>query len=260
MALNIWKSASDAMKACLKTVIAAVALIAVMVPGMRAGIAGTDVSLPAGKGRDIVYGHCRTCHSLTYLTDSAGISRAQWGSVVRSMHQLGMPKIDTSDREKLLDYLAAYLGPNPPPKNRKAGRADGAGIQSIEGKVVFRRQCASCHQADGKGVPGQFPPLAKNTDIFLSKEFPILVVLNGLEGKIRVEDKVYNSVMPPFDYLSNGKVAAVIRYIRRAWGNDSIRPKDLAEVLPREVGAARRRKLAPREIKDRRNSLRKNLQ
>lgn len=88
------------------------------------------------------------------------------------------------------------------------------------GKDTYDRRCASCHGADGAGMPPNYPPLAGNPSIQMSSAVnPIRMVLNGgyppsTEGNPRPYG------MPPFaQSLSDDEVAAVVTYIRAAWGN-----------------------------------------
>ncbi len=84
----------------------------------------------------------------------------------------------------------------------------------------------TCHQPDAKGVPGQFPPLAGNTDIFLARDFPARVVLFGLSGRIAVHGQRFNGAMPPLgDVLKDEEIAAVVNYVRGGFGNDVLAPR-----------------------------------
>lgn len=95
----------------------------------------------------------------------------------------------------------------------------GAGA-SAAGLKVFSTNCSSCHQANGKGQPGVFPPLAGNTVVTGDPTKVIGIVKNGLSGKITVMGTTYNGQMPAWkSQLSNNDIAAVITYIRSAWGN-----------------------------------------
>jgi nitrite reductase (NO-forming) len=87
------------------------------------------------------------------------------------------------------------------------------------GKNVYNQNCAACHQPDGKGVPGAFPPLAgsdflKNND---TKKI-IGVVKNGLTGAIKVNGEKYDGVMPSLG-LSDEDIANVLTYVYHSWGN-----------------------------------------
>lgn len=181
-----------------------------------------DDELPPGPGRELVYGQCRTCHDLQYVIESAGVPRATWSDLLDSMRQYGL-RLGDDQRTKILDYLSTYLGPKPAPTASVAAPAP-AKTAAADGAAVFRDQCAVCHQPDGRGVAGQFPPLAGNSDLFLSRDFPARVVLFGLSGKIQAGDRAFDGAMPPLGLLGDAEIAAVVRYVRHAWGNDRLRP------------------------------------
>lgn len=192
--------------------------------------------LPPGPNRALVYGRCQTCHDLQYLVESAGIPRRAWSDTLDSMQRYGM-RLPDDERARLLDYLATYLGPSPPPPApgdvREPNGADGA--------TVFKEQCEACHQADGRGVAGQFPPLAGNRDLFLSDDYPARVALFGLKGGIEVNQRDFNAEMPSFSALSDQQIAAVAAYVRRAWGNAALRPRNMPEIDVATVAKLRRR-------------------
>ncbi|RFP17747.1 nitrite reductase, copper-containing [Duganella sp. BJB488] len=84
--------------------------------------------------------------------------------------------------------------------------------QQLRGKAVYDSNCSACHQPDGKGVAGVFPPLA-NSDFFQQRPYEMAhIVLNGRNGEIVVNGEHYNGVMPPQD-LSDDDIAAVINYV-----------------------------------------------
>ncbi len=86
------------------------------------------------------------------------------------------------------------------------------------GQNVYTQNCASCHQANGQGIPNAFPPLANSDYLMQDKERSIRAVLKGLSGPITVNGKKYNSVMLPVN-LNNEQTAAVLTYVRNSWGN-----------------------------------------
>ena len=102
------------------------------------------------------------------------------------------------------------------------------------GKNVYAKVCAACHQADGQGLKGAFPPLAASDT--LAKEggmFAVNNVLNGLSGPITVNGVEYNSVMPPAAYLSDTDIADVVTYVLNSWDNPG------GEISATQVAAAR---------------------
>lgn len=86
------------------------------------------------------------------------------------------------------------------------------------GAIVYKTNCAACHQPNGEGIPNAFPPLAKSDYLMADKKRSIKIVKHGLEGAITVNGKTYNSVMPALG-LSDDDVASVLTYIRNSYGN-----------------------------------------
>ncbi len=88
------------------------------------------------------------------------------------------------------------------------------------GEKIYAAQCAVCHASQGQGKLPHFPPLANNQSIQMTSSVnPIRMVLNGgyAPGTFK-NPKPYG--MPPFaQSLSDEEVAAVVTYIRTAWGN-----------------------------------------
>jgi len=90
------------------------------------------------------------------------------------------------------------------------------------GAEVYGRICVTCHQADGKGLPGAFPPLAGSTVIVGNPDIPIKIVLHGLQGPVTVAGAQFNSVMAPWGgTLSDDEIAAALSYERSSFGNSA---------------------------------------
>ena len=88
------------------------------------------------------------------------------------------------------------------------------------GEKLYQANCSSCHQADGKGVAGSFPPLAGNPLVIGDPKVVIHAVKFGLTGKIVVQTQTFNGIMPPWSsQLSDAQTASVVTYIRSSWGN-----------------------------------------
>lgn len=123
---------------------------------------------------------------------------------------------------------------------------------AASGEQVYA-QCAGCHQATGQGVPGAFPPLAKELPRIVAtgdagRQFLIQVVLFGLQGPIVAQGKTYNGAMPPYGHLSDADVAAVLNYTLTAWGNAEHLPKDFKPYTAEEVAKERGLKLTPQQV------------
>jgi cbb3-type cytochrome c oxidase subunit III len=97
-----------------------------------------------------------------------------------------------------------------------------AGAAVTDGKAIFVTNCAGCHQATGLGG-GPFPPLAGNADVTGADTSALVAtVLNGRSGPMVTNGRTYGGVMPAWKgTLSNAQVAAVVTYIRSAWGNNA---------------------------------------
>lgn len=91
---------------------------------------------------------------------------------------------------------------------------------SIErGKEVYLLECQSCHMAEGEGLPGVYPPLAKTDYLKQPTPFLINIILKGQTGEIVVNGTTYNTAMPAQEYLSDEKVSDVLNFIRNSWTN-----------------------------------------
>lgn len=89
-----------------------------------------------------------------------------------------------------------------------------------DGATVYLTDCSSCHQADGHGVSGAFPPLAGNPVVTGNPVAVIAIVKNGLEGRVTVNTLAYSGIMPSWKgQISDDQLASVISYIRSAWNN-----------------------------------------
>jgi mono/diheme cytochrome c family protein len=80
--------------------------------------------------------------------------------------------------------------------------------QEMDGKALFLKNCAACHQATGKGIPGAFPALAANKFVQGKGSDVATVLLKGRGG------------MPDFsDSLNDRDIATVLTFVRSNWGN-----------------------------------------
>jgi nitrite reductase (NO-forming) len=87
------------------------------------------------------------------------------------------------------------------------------------GQALFAGTCSVCHQANGAGLAGVFPPLAKSDFLTGDAKRNIQTVLHGLNGKVVVNGTEYNSVMPPMNQLNDDEVAHILTYVMNSWGN-----------------------------------------
>jgi len=101
------------------------------------------------------------------------------------------------------------------------------------GEKVYLENCAACHQPDGTGLRGAFPPLAGSDYLENDRKTVLTTALFGLSGEITVNGQTYNGVMPSMGYLSDAELSAALTYVLNSWGND------YAAVSEAEVAALR---------------------
>lgn len=94
---------------------------------------------------------------------------------------------------------------------------DGTDRLIADGRLVYEANCAGCHQSDGTGRSGAFPPLLNNPDVE-DEDYVRTVVRNGLEGEIEALGETYNSRMPNFSVLDEDQVTALIVYLQEGLG------------------------------------------
>jgi mono/diheme cytochrome c family protein len=124
------------------------------------------------------------------------------------------------DTHAMAVYLKSLAQGSPPGDEAPAIPSVEQSLLLSLGKAVYNRQCAKCHGDKGQGRGSDYPPLAGNQSIGMTSAVnAIRMVLNGgYPPGTSVNPKPYG--MPPFaQALSDDEVAAVVSYIRTAWGN-----------------------------------------
>jgi len=125
------------------------------------------------------------------------------------------------------DGLDPLGGPQPTKKTAAGGPAGSEQAAVLtprdRGKKIFAANCQTCHQANGLGVPGQYPPLAGSEFTTGGSQRPAMIVLKGLQGPVTVKGQKFGTaVMQPWDKtLTDQKIADVLTYERSEWGNNA---------------------------------------
>jgi cytochrome c oxidase cbb3-type subunit II len=117
--------------------------------------------------------------------------------------------------------LVAYLlSLRQVPLDRGSQTASTSAATGDPGARVYEARCSSCHQPNGQGLPGAFPPLAGDAVVLANDPGGhVEVVLFGLSGRV-IGGTAYVAPMPAWaGQLSDEEVAAVINHERRSWGN-----------------------------------------
>jgi mono/diheme cytochrome c family protein len=137
------------------------------------------------------------------------------------------------------DGLDPMMGPPPARKGAIAGPGGGTEAPLSphdRGKKIFAANCQTCHQANGEGVPGQYPPLEGSEFTNGGSRRMGMIVLKGLQGPVKVKGQQFGTaVMQPWDKtLTDQKIADVMTYERSEWGNHA------TEVTAEQIAALRK--------------------
>jgi len=104
------------------------------------------------------------------------------------------------------------------------------------GEAVYQKACLACHQPDGKGLPGVYPPLAGSNWVNGEETRLIKIVLHGLTGPVDVAGEQYGAgtqsiPMPPMGGMDDREIAEVLTYIRKEFGDEvpAVSPETVAE-------------------------------
>ncbi len=186
------------------------------------GFAGID---PIVNANDAVY---RPMGIAMGPDGSLYISETEKGKVWRIMYKgekdnFGETQLAKMEKRKSASNIRR---PHPVDDNLEKGVVVG-------GEQVYNRYCGSCHQNNGLGASGRFPPLAATSWVTGDKKRLIQLVLNGLEGQIEVNGLSFNNSMPQHSFLKDEEIANVLTYIRQNFGNKA------SAIATEEVQAAR---------------------
>jgi mono/diheme cytochrome c family protein len=162
-----------------------------------------------------------------WLTIVCGVCICWAGTYLGVFHGGFSPNV-FNERESSPNLIFA------PASKTKGGESTGAPQSlAVQGKSVYSN-CMPCHQANGMGLPGQFPPLVNSEWAISGEKRFIAILLKGLQGPITAHGANFNGVMPPWEGLPDKKIAAVASFVRSSWGNSA------GEISEAKVAAARK--------------------
>jgi len=177
-------------------------------------------------------------------------------SIFRAFNKgaLAILKVDGPEDKSIYsgkEVDAVYLGDRSAPNLAAVTHATAAAKagkltkedQIKAGQQLFTGTCSVCHQVNGEGLAGVFPPLAKSDLIAADPKRPVQILLKGLTGKVTVNGKDYNSVMPPMSQLNDDEIANILTYVLNSWGNPG--GSVSAEEVAKERAAADTKAAAP---------------
>lgn len=105
----------------------------------------------------------------------------------------------------------------PAPATASATAAGGDPADALDGDALYTQNCALCHQANGEGLPGAFPPL-KGSSIVQSDDLEkyVGIIMLGYDASPEF------AVMTPVgtdNGLTPEQVTAIMNHERTSWGN-----------------------------------------
>ena len=132
-------------------------------------------------------------------------------------------------------FVGTHWFAQPQSEARSAVTVDPTIEAAVDGADIYASRCQTCHQSNGQGVPGVFPPVDGAAWVTGDKGRLIRIILNGMTGEVKVKGTTYSGSMPPWGtFLDDEQVAQVATYVRQNWSNDA------SEVTAEEVAAVRK--------------------
>jgi cytochrome c oxidase subunit 2 len=170
-----------------------------------------------GAKQDAIPGYVR---DTWFTVDNPGTYRGQCAELCGKDHGFMPIIVEAVTPEKYTQWVAEQ-------KKKSAATASDANKEftteelHAEGEKVYSANCVACHQANGKGLPGTFPPLEGSKLANGAKADHIKIVMEGKPG----------TAMAAFKHLSDVQIAAVVTYERSSWGNkgDVVKPSEINE-------------------------------
>jgi glucose/arabinose dehydrogenase len=100
----------------------------------------------------------------------------------------------------------------------------------LSGRILYNTYCASCHQRNGQGDGNRFPPLVDSEWVTGDEDRLIEVLLNGMQGEIEVNGRIYNELMPAHHHLEDLAIASILTFVRDRFGGIEDRPIKIEQV------------------------------
>lgn len=156
-------------------------------------------------------------------------------SILRAFNKGALGELKVEGQENKLVYSGKQAESDYHPTGAAAKAAPSLPTKDshASGEPLYKTYCMGCHQAEGQGIPGAFPPLAKSDYVAGETARVIELVLNGFSGPLQVNGETYNGTMPPMGHLKDEEIAEILSYVRSSWGNSA------ATVSAAEVAAVR---------------------
>ena len=100
-----------------------------------------------------------------------------------------------------------------------------------DGNLLYTNNCMSCHQANGEGLKGAFPPL-NGSPIVLGNDLELFVNIIMLGYDARPEYAAMNAVGTD-NNLTPEEVTAIINHEKTSWGNkaNTVTPEEVKKIM-----------------------------
>ncbi|MDP1791365.1 MAG: cytochrome c, partial [Methylibium sp.] len=177
------------------------------------------------------------------VVDLLKTGRSARGSAMGPMAEVvarSTQHLDEADLRAMAVYLQS-LPQHGARRSRAAAHAEGAAAEQPDsrGAKLYEQHCAQCHGAAGEGAAGLYPPLAGNRAVTMDSAANLVRIVHGGGYLPATAGNPRPFGMPPFAHvLDEADTAAVVSYVRGAWGNDAA-PVTPLEVLRLRPGALR---------------------
>jgi glucose/arabinose dehydrogenase/cytochrome c553 len=141
------------------------------------------------------------------------IGESNKGKIWRVMYKGDKNKFNESDlaemeKRKTRSYIKT---PDEETDNMHSG-------DRLSGGILYNTYCVSCHQRDGKGDNNRYPSLVDSEWVKGDEDKLIDIVLNGYQGKIEVNGKIFSGIMPSNAHLDDHAIASILTYVRARFG------------------------------------------
>jgi glucose/arabinose dehydrogenase len=141
------------------------------------------------------------------------ISESNQGKIWRVMYkgdkkEFGEAELAGMESRKSVNYIK---DPDPIADHMQQG-------DQLSGRILYQTYCAACHERNGKGDNNRFPPLVDSEWVTGDENRLINVVLNGMQGEIEVNGRIYNGLMPQNSHLEDLAIASILTYVRKRFG------------------------------------------
>lgn len=116
-------------------------------------------------------------------------------------------------------------------KNTKKVVASVNGSPAMDGKDLYAKNCMSCHQANGEGLKGAFPPLKGSAVVTgANLELYVDIIMNGYNARPEYGEMAAVGTNMEFTEL---EVAAIINYERTSWANNAktVTPEEIKKIM-----------------------------